>query len=357
MGKILDLLCGRPRVQLSTSLLLGGEVTTPYGQEPSADAIEAVWQDRAGDHPLPPWILLGPRDTPNGTVWKLAWCPPSGELPVATEIVLPRAAWAMEILAGASGLPGWHSRILPSPDGFWMAHWEGSRCERILGPFPTEDLARARLAEHARKAEIESGPEVACTWIAPRPDTLRRTAEVRPESDLLSPSESLHRTESRADWTALARTGMILSILGAVSFCLGAWQIAEHRSRAREETRLASVSSLLERVSDLRRSRATLLDSLRSHREAMTPNSSLDRIVSGIARTLPEGAKLQVLQLESTQSGWKARTEARLPSWDQVQPFAQSLRAANGVHQVAVVSQNRSDDGVAAVFELQGNWP
>lgn len=357
MGKILDLLFGRPRVRLSPSLLLGGEVTTPYGQEPSPDAILSVWQDRAGDRPIPPWILLGPRDTPNGTVWRFAWCPPTCELPPNTEIVLPCAAWVMEILSEATGPSDWHSRLLSSPDGYWIGLWEGVRCERILGPFPSKELAWKRLAEHARKAEIEPGAQVTCKWVAPDAAALRRTADTRPESDLLPPAESLHRAQSRADWTAVTRTGTVVGLLCSISLGLGVWQLAERRSRLLEETRLASVRPLLERVSVLRRSREALLDSLRSHRDAMAPNSSLDRILSGIARTVPEGAKLQVLQLESAGAGWKARTEARLASWDQVQPFAQALRAANGVDQVAVVSQNRSDEGVQAVFELKGKWP
>ena len=51
MDQVLDLLGGLPRVALSPSHLLNGEVTTPYGQDPSHEGIEASWRDRAGDRP------------------------------------------------------------------------------------------------------------------------------------------------------------------------------------------------------------------------------------------------------------------------------------------------------------------
>jgi hypothetical protein len=117
------------------------------------------------------------------------------------------------------------------------------------------------------------------------------------------------------------------------------------------------VQSLLDRVAALRKSRATLQDSIRVRMDALTPNSAVDRILSGIARKVPEGASLQAMALERSDSGWRVRTEAKFSDWNQVQPLAQALRSVPGVSKVGVASQARSGNGVSAVLELEGEWP
>jgi hypothetical protein len=142
-----------------------------------------------------------------------------------------------------------------------------------------------------------------------------------------------------------------------VTLGFGAVQTLAWRMRASQETRLESVRPLLDRASSLENGRRRLEDSIRVRRDALAPNSSADRILSGIARKVPGGASLQVLALERTGEGWRIRTEARLSSWNQVQPFAQSLRSVDGVAKVSIASQARSGDGVTAVLELEGLWP
>ena len=357
MDSIFDLLGAHPRVALSASHLLNGEVTTPYGQDPSLDAVETAWRDAAGNTPAPPWLLLGPRDTPNGTVWRLSWCPPRSDMPGSSEIVLPRAAWVLERLSEEAGPEGWHLRVLASPFGTWVGLWEGSRCDRLHGPYANEHEGIARVQAIAAKSGIEPSGEVRGSWTTPTTRALRELAAARPESDLLGPTESVRRNESRADRVAGARVLAMLALFGLVTVGFGLVQGIAWKLRDSQETRLESVRPLLDRVAILRESRQRLGDSVRVLRDALAPNSSADRILSGIARVVPDGASLQALALERSGEGWRVRTEARLCTWNQVQPFAQSLRSVPGVAKVAVASQPRSGDGVLAVLELEGTWP
>lgn len=357
MDSIFDLLGAHPRVALSPSHLLNGEVTTPYGQHPSLNDVEKSWRDLAGDKPMPPWILLGPRDTPNGTVWRLSWCPPLADMPVGAEIVLPEATWALERLSEEPGPEGWHLRVLPSPHGAWIGLWEGSRCDHLHGPYATETFGVARLGSIAAKAGLAPSGEIHGTWVDPSPRDLRELASVHPESDQLSVAESLRRGNSRSDRVAAGRVLAVVAIFLLVSLGFGAVQVVAWRMRASQETRLASVRPLLDRATALRATRTRLEDSIRVRRDALVPNSSADRVLAGIARKVPEGASLQVLALERSGDGWRVRTEARLSDWNQVQPFAQSLRSVDGVAKVSIASQARSGDGVTAVLELEGLWP
>jgi len=358
MDSIFDLLGAHPRVALSSSQLLNGEVTTPYGQSPSLDQVENAWRDLAGDKPMPSWILLGPRDTPNGTVWRLCWCPaPATTGPAAAEIVLPESAWALERLSSESGPESWHMRILPSPHGVWVGLWESSRCDHLHGPFASEQDGTARILAISAKLGIEPSETVRATWIDPSPRNLWELAATHPESDILPATESIRRAEARSDRVAGARVLAAGAIFIFVTLGFGAVQTVAWRTRASQEARLESVRPLLDRVSSLEDCRRRLEDSIRVRRDALAPNSSADRILSGIARKVPEGARLQVLALERAGEGWRIRTEARLSTWDQVQPFAQSLRSADGVANVSIASQARSGDGVTAVLELEGRWP
>jgi len=357
MDQVLDLLGGLPRVALSPSHLLNGEVTTPYGQDPSHEGIEASWRDRAGDRPLPPWILLGRRDTPNGTVWRLCWCPPRGPSPTLAEIVLPEGLWTLERLAAESSPQGWHLRILGSPGGSWVGLWEGARCERLHGPYPSEAAGVERVRAIAAGAGIESTAEVRGTWRIPSARELRALAEAYPESELLSTTESVRRTGIRADRASVARVLAILALFASVTLGLGVLQAAAWSLRRSEDARLESVQPLLDRVAALRISRAALADSIWIRKDALAPNTPVDRILSGISRKIPEGSSLQALALERSDGGWRVRTEASLSDWNQVQPLAQSLRSVPGIAKVAVASQARSGTGVSAVLELEGEWP
>jgi hypothetical protein len=357
MDQVLDLLGGLPRVALSPSHLLNGEVTTPYGQDPSPEGVEAAWRDLAGDSVLPPWILLGRRDTPNGTVWRLSWCPPRGPSPTLAEVALPEGLWALERLTAEPDPEGWNLRILASPQGTWVGLWEGARCERLHGPYPSEPVGIARVRAIAAKNGVVPTAQIRGIWKVPSPHDLRALAGSYPESDLLATTESVRRNGIRADHTAVARVLAILAVFATITFGLGVLQATAWSLRRSQDTRLESVQPLLDRVAALRKSRAALRDSIWIRKEAMAPNSAVDRILSGIARKIPEGAGLQVLALERSDSGWRVRTEASLSDWNQVQPLAQALRSVPGVARVAVASQARSGSGVSAVLELEGRWP
>jgi hypothetical protein len=359
MEAVRDLLLGRPRAGLAPTLLLAGEVTVPYGKEPSPEAVEAVWRERAGDRELPAWILLGPRDTPSGTVWRLAWCPSAGTGSTSPgEVLLPEAVWILERLSSTPGRPGWHGRILSgAPGRSWAALFEGERCDRLVGPFATPELARRRIDEHARRAELALDGEATATWMEPTTADLRRLAEFRPESDLLPAPESRRRSETRADFAALARVGAIVGVFGTVSLGLAGWQLVQARIRHAEEVRLESVRPLLDRISVLRETRERAIGSLESRKDAALPNSSADRLLAGLARRIPSGTTLQALQLESAGPEWRTRLEAHAPSWDRVQPLTEALRTAPGVAKVGIASQNRSEGFVSVVLELRGTWP
>jgi hypothetical protein len=357
MGSILDLLRGLPRIALSPSHLLAGEVTMPYGHDPSPEAVESAWRASAGDHPCPPWILLGPSDTPNGTVWKLAWCPPRGAAARPHEIVLPQAVWALDLLSAASGPQGPHHRIAISPDGVWVGLWDGTDCKRLHGPLASEQEGIERLRAAAASEGIEPGGEIRVPWSHPAHRALRNLAATRPESDLLDTSESVKRVGERADRTALARVVAVVAIFAAITAGLASVQALAWHRRASQESRLAAVRPLLERSARLRQGDVRLLDTLRGMQDALRPNSSADRILVGLSRKIPPSASLQVLTLEGEDEGWHLRAEAHMDAWDMVEPFARSLRAAPGVKNAVIASQTRSDDGVSAVVELKGIWP
>ncbi|HXP90772.1 MAG TPA: hypothetical protein VN931_07595 [Fibrobacteria bacterium] len=357
MDQLLDLLGGLPRVALSPSHLLNGEVTTPYGQDPSPEAVEAAWRDLSGDRILPPWILLGRRDTPNGTVWRLSWCPPRGPLPASVEVALPEGLWALELLTGESGPEGWHLRILASPLGTWVGLWEGARCERLHGPHPSESGGVDRVRAIAARTGVVPTAEIRGVWSVPSGQDLRALAGSHPESDLLPTTESVRRGGIRADHAAFARILAILAAFATVTVGLGLVQAAAWSLRRSQDIRLESVQPLLDRVASLRKSRAVLRDSIWMRKDALAPNAAVDRILAGIARKIPDGASLQALALERSDSGWRVRTEASLSDWNQVQPFAQSLRAVPGVAKVVIASQARSGSGISAVLELEGTWP
>lgn len=357
MDRFLDLVLGRPRVALSTSRLLGGEVTTPYGEHPSEELVESAWHSRAGARPLPPWLVLGRRDAPSGTIWTLAWCPPAGEPSPNAEIALPEAAWALERLNGTKGTEGWHLRHLDAPSGRWTGLWEGPRCEHLQPPArePVQALDLERAVAASKGAT--QAPEIQATWKDPSAEDLRRLAASLPEADLLGVTESVQRRERRADRTAIARTAAILAALAAVTGAFGIHQAWQARQRRAQETRLESVRDLVERAAGLESSRRRQIDSLGRLREALSRSQAPDLLLRGIARAIPRGVRLQVLAMEGVPGGWRIRTEARLPDWNTIQVLAQGLRSAPHVAKVSVANQSRQSDAVAAILELEGTWP
>lgn len=356
MGSVLDLLRGLARIALSPSHLLAGEVTMPYGHDPSPEAVESAWRAIAHDRPCPPWILLGPKDTPNGTVWKLAWCPPSGPIPETPEVVLPKAAWALNLLSAPAG-QGPHLRIAIAPDGTWVGLWDGSSCLRLHGPFASEQEGVSRLRAAATAEDLPLGEDLHVPWSIPSPRALRHLVATRPESDLLDTGASVERNAVRADRTALARVVAVVAVFAMVTAGLASVQAIAWQLRRSQESRLTAVRPLLDRADRLRRCDERSADSLRGMQDALRPNSSADRILIGISRKTPSSASLQVLALEGADEAWHLRAETRLSSWDDVEPFSRSLRTAPGVKSAAIASQTRSGDAVSAVVELKGIWP
>ncbi|HOX50622.1 MAG TPA: hypothetical protein PKY05_03990 [Fibrobacteria bacterium] len=353
-----DLLAGLPRVALSKSHCLNGEVTTPFGQEPTADGVEAKWRSLVGaDRPVPPWLVLGHRETPSGIVWRILFCPPSGTLADDAEVVLPMAAWVGQLLGVVAGPSGWHVRITRSGDDFWGGVWEGERCVRIHGPYRTRELLEHRC-QHGIEDAAEAAREIIeVPWRQPSQAGLRELAGDQPSGDLLGWELSVQRSRVRRRHVALARIGGIAAVFLLVSGGFGLFQLGAWRVRAIQETRLASVQGELDAVGRLRERTRSLVDSLLSRRDALVPNSSPDKILRSVARAVPATVKLQVFALEPTTNGYRARFEARFLEWSDVQPFSDALRRGGGVKRVAVVSQTRQADAVMAVMEIEGQWP
>jgi len=357
MKRLLDLMLGRPRVALSPSRLLAGEVTTPYGSLPTDDVVASAWRNEAGDRDCPPWLILGRRDAPSGSIWRLAWCPSDGRLPSQAEIVLPEAAWALERLNEVAGPEGWHLRSLESPFGYWIGLWEGSRCEHLQSPGrERSEAVRLEQALAARRG-AHHPPELLGEWAQPSARQLSSVAEESPESDLLSTTESVLRQERRADATAVARLTGIVLIFGLATALFGAFQLWHSRQRHVQEARLEAVRPLVERTNALEASRAQQLDSLRTFREAMRPSEAAGIVISRIASKVPDGARLTVLALEETPGGWRIRTEARLADWNAIQPFSEAIRGVAGVTKATVSNQARQADAVSAILDIEGVWP
>jgi hypothetical protein len=357
MKTFLNLVLGRPRAALSPSRLLAGEVTTPYGAMPTDESVETAWRHLAGERPSPPWLLLGRRDAPSGTIWGLAWCPPTLPLPGQAEIVLPEAAWALELLNGIEGSTGWHLRKLASPSGLWAGLWEGTRCEHLQPPGreSTQAVALERLL--ARRRGANEVPELEATWTTPAPERLRDLSESLPEADLLDVTESVNRRERRALSSSIARIGAIGAALATVAAGFGAFQAWHAHQRRVQESRLESVRALVDRAANLESSRARLVDSLRSFQDALRRSDAPDLLLSRIAAATPSTIRLQVLALEERPAGWRLRTEARVPDWSSIQPYTQALRALPNIAKVSVANQTRQAEAVSAILELEGTWP
>ena len=357
MKSAVNLVLGRPRVALAPSRLLSGEVTTPYGNIPGDDLVSDAWRAEAGDRDCPPWMILGRRDAPSGTIWRLAWCPPAGPLPEGSEIVLPQAAWALECMNATQGPQGWHLRSLESPFGFWIGLWEGSRCEHLQPPSSDRDQALRMERALATKRGGPLAQELLSDWTAPEPRDLALLADASPESDLLDAKASLVRNERRAWSCAFARVALVLAVLAMVCGALGALQVWQARERHAQESRLAAVESLVERSSELETVRSRLIDTLLTFQDALHRSEAADLVVAAIAAQVPAGAHLQALALEESAAGWRLRTDARLPDWDAIQPFTQALRKIPAVSKVSVANQARQADAISAVVEIEGRWP
>lgn len=354
---VFDLLAGHPRAALASSHCLNGEVTTPFGQEPGPEEVDAMWRSLVGDREVPPWIILGRRETPSGIVWRILYCPRSGALPARAEIVLPQAAWMHRILDDASGPPGWHVRVSQAGDDLWGGVWEGDRCERIHGPYRSE----AQLLERCRHG-LQDSAELAedmvrKTWRTPDRKDLQALVAAQSSGDLLSLDESMSRARLRerdSDWARLA--GVVVVFL-AVTAGFGLFQIGTWRVRVAQERRLESVRQEVETAARMESLSVRLVDTLLGRREALSPNSSADLVLRSIASKVPPSVKLQVIAIEPTANGFRARLEARFREWSEVQPFSEALRSGKGVGRVAVVSQARQADAVLAVLEMEGKWP
>ena len=353
----IDLVLGRPRVALAPSRLLAGEVTTPYGNAPTDDVVAAAWRNEAGDRDCPPWMILGREDAPSGTIWRFAWCPATSAMPEHAEIVLPEALWALELLNDMDSPPGWHLRALESPSGTWVGIWHGSRCDHLQLPGKDREQALERGRSGLAKRGIQNPQALDASWIAPNAARLSEMADASPESDLVEIKESIRRQERKSVAASVARTAAVVAALALVSGLLGAFQGWHAYRRSAEESRLQAVKPLVDGAAELARHRERDLASLRSFRDALEPGHAADRVVAGIASALPAGARLQTLALEQTSTGWRLRTEARLPDWGSIQPLSQGLRQVAGVTKVTVANQSRQADAVSAILEVEGTWP
>ncbi|MEK7391401.1 MAG: hypothetical protein AAB214_02445 [Fibrobacterota bacterium] len=357
MKRILDLLLGRPRVALSPSRLLAGEVTTPYGVLPSDEAVANAWRIEAGDRDCPPWLILGRRDAPSGSIWRLAWCPAATSLPPQAEIVLPEAAWALERLNDLSGPDGWHLRSLESPFGYWIGLWEGSRCEHLQAPGRDRNDAVQLERIHAARLGADHPPEILGEWAPPNALKLADVAEDSPESDLLGTADSIVRHERRSDATALARLTGIVVLFGLVTGLFGAFQLFHSHQRRLQEARLEIVRPLVERTANLEAARKRQIDSLRAFREALRPSQAPGIVISRIASKVSGGARLTALAIEETPNGWRVRTEARVGDWSAIQPFSESIRSVPGVSKASVSNQSRQAESISAMLDIEGVWP
>ncbi|MBK9576369.1 MAG: hypothetical protein IPK50_00575 [Fibrobacterota bacterium] len=353
-----DLLAGLPRVALASSHCLNGDVTTPFGQEPGPDEVEAKWASLVGsDRESPPWIVLGRRETPSGIVWRILFCPSRGTLPGDAEFVLPMAAWVLQILRPQAGPPGWHVRVTEIDGEFWGGLWEGERCERVHGPYRAQGLLVQRCLHGVEDSTGSDKPVLNLPWRMPSQKDLRALAADHSCGDLLGLESSLDRAQTRERNASWARLAAVLVVFLLVTGGFGLFQVGAWRVRAFQENRLASVRTEVESAARLESFSRNLVDTLLARREALAPNSSADLVLRAVAAQVPSNVKLQVIALEPTSSGFRARLEARFQEWSQVQPFSEALRSGKGVGRVAVVSQTRQADAVMAVLEMEGAWP
>lgn len=355
-------LAGRSRVVLAPSRILQAACTTRYGEAPGDDDVHALIADiPASESSPPPWITLGHRDTPAGTVWNLVLCPPATprtgrNLPPgvepgdgSSEVVLPEVLWALSLL-GRGTAP---SRSAHGPSGTWISRWEDGQPTLVDGPFPE---GSPRLAAWLATAgeDLEDIP-----WRTATEEELLDLARENPESQMLSPGQANRRAERLADRVALARVGAVVvtALVLALAVRAPVWWL--ERSLRSTEERLAAVRPDIDRLDRLQDEALRDAAYLEASRPAFRPARTPLPLLSGLAGALPPGVRFLTLQLESPpgDSGWTLRADARLDDWRGVPVLVDSLRGVEGVADVRVGSQQRQEEKVHLVLDLSGRWP
>lgn len=347
---------------LAPSRILQAACTTRYGEAPGDDDVHALVADLPSCGPFaPPWITLGHRDTPAGSVWNLVLCPPvdprtGRNLPTGIEpgigtceVVLPEVLWALALLGRGSEA----FRLCRSPSGTWISRWEDGQPALVDGPFPPSS---SRLAAWMR----DTGD--ACESIPWRDATeleLLDLAHENPESQMLSSAQAQLRAERLGDRATLARCAAVLATGVVLALAIHAPVLWLERSLKATEVRLAAVRPDIDRLDQLHAEALRDAAYLEASRPAFQPARTPLPLLSGLARALPPGVRFLTLQMDSPpgDSGWSLRADARLDDWRGVPVLVDSLRRVQGVDDVRVGSQQRQQEKVHLVVNLVGRWP
>jgi len=355
-------LAGRSRVALAPSRILHAACTTRYGEAPGDDDVHALVADLPAIGPVaPPWIAVGHRDTPAGSVWNLLLCPPSDprsgrNLPEGlepgdglVEVVLPEVLWVLALLGRGQG----EFRTTVSAAGAWISRWEDGEPAQVDGPFPegSDRLAAWTLASEGRRETV--------AWREPSDQELADLALDNPEAQMLSAPQSRRRAERLADRTTLARCGAVLLATAVLALVVHLPVLWLRQSLGATERRLAAVRPDIDRLEALRLDANRDAAYLEASRPAFRPAATPLPLLSGIAGALPPGVRFLTLEMDSPpgDSGWTLRADARLDDWRGVPQLVDSLRHVAGVGDVRIASQQREQEKVHLVVNLSGRWP
>lgn len=347
---------------LAPSRILQAACTTRYGEAPGDDDVHALVADLPSCGPTaPPWITLGHRDTPAGSVWNLVLCPPvdprtGRNLPAGTEpgtgpceVVLPEVLWALALL-GRGNAEFRHCR---SPSGTWISRWEDGQPASVDGPFAESS---PRLADWMRNRG-EDGETI--PWREASEPELLDLALENPESQMLTSAQADLRAERLADRATLARCAAVVVAGVVLALLIQAPVLWLERSLKATEVRLAAVRPDIDRLDQLHAEALRDAAYLEASRPAFRPARTPLPLLSGLARALPPGVRLLTLHMDSPpgDSGWTLRADARLDDWRGVPVLVDSLRRVQGVGDVRVGSQQRQQEKVHLVVDLSGRWP
>jgi hypothetical protein len=349
----------RPVPGFSPTHVLHARGTSPFGEFLSSADLGQAWLSGGGIGPVPPWFLLGSRDTPTGTLWHLAFTPlPSGVALAGTGPVdlLPDAVWVHR-LQGEAALSGWAMQETPVEGGRWLGLWDGSSCLRLALTRSLVDTLEETRWMQRRHPESFGAPKLIVPWRRPDPEAALRLLETNPDAQLLPDATRAVRLGNRDARRALLGLRWAAGSLALVTLILWGTGMAARAELSRATARTRGIEPEMTRLARLDRERAATLDSLQVRPELLAARLSSSRWMAGILDSTPP-ARLDGLHLENGDSATATmRLDLEVDDWNELNPLLERLRRAPGVRSARFEEQGRSDGHVRARAVLTGACP
>lgn len=332
--------------------LLHARATSPYGQFLSDAQLASLWEENGGSGEVPAWFVLGSQDIPTGTLWHVAFAPPTSQAgPQDVPELLPEGLWIRDLQAAVpSG--GWCLKRTRQAGAEWIGLWEGPACLRLVR---TEGTAQGQIEFMERRwSGCIGAPNLEVPWREPTRTQAAALLEAEPQAALLPETERTRRLERHSRRRALRGLAFTVGILAVVTLVLlGARIQARHRlDLAKEKTR--GLAPSLERLQRLGTEHSRSVESLQARPALLRPNAALDLWLGQILSACPP-ARLQALQLQGSDSAAPSvRLDLEVQDWSELNPLLERLRKVPGVNAARFENQGRQDGKVRAQARLEG---